>query len=130
MKRNNPIFRKHFLTALFCCSIAVIFHKNKLRLCLCVCVYRIRWQRENGIMNKYKRRWFPKKPICEGGARGFLTVGLQEVKPALFLLLYGSAMSLGLMFIEICMHKAILWSNRNKVPQQWANVHIKLMKKY
>lgn len=27
---------------------------------------RLRWQRENGLMNRAKRRWFPKKPDCEG----------------------------------------------------------------
>lgn len=106
------------------CVLLLLIFQNKS------CVYRLRWQRENGIMNKYKRRWFPKKPDCEGGARGFITVGLQEVKPALFLLLIATALSLALMLIEICMHKAMLQCKRSKVPQQWANVHIKLMEKY
>lgn len=81
-------------------------------------------------MNRLKRRWFPKKPICEGGARGFMTVGLQEVKPALYLLLIGNALSVLLMLVEMCMHKVIIWSNANKAPQHWAKLHTKFKHKY
>lgn len=52
-------------------------------------------------MNKYKRQWFPKKPICDAGSREFRTVGLQEVKPALLFLGIGTVISLFVMIGEI-----------------------------
>lgn len=72
---------------------------------------RLRWHRENGLMNRSKRRWFPKKPICDGGTRGFTIVGLQEVKPALFLLLYGTLLAFVLMYMEIATQRAMVWYN-------------------
>lgn len=94
--------------------------------------YRIRWQRENGLMSKQIRRWFPKKPICEGGARGFTTVGLQEVKPALYLLLIGTGLSVVLMFIEIAMHKVLTRQKKKKKAltsaEKWVTVRTKLKK--
>lgn len=74
---------------------------------------RIRWQRENGLMDKQKRRWFPKKPICEG-SRGFTTVGLQEVKPALFIWFVGVTLSIVLVFAEIAVYKTIIYHNKMK----------------
>lgn len=65
---------------------------------------RLRWQRENGLMNRYKRKWFPKKPICDAGSRGFQTVGLQEVRPALLFLGIGTGISLFVMIGEILYH--------------------------
>lgn len=67
-------------------------------------------------MNRLKRRWFPKKPKCDSGARDFMTVGLQEIKPALYLLVTGTLFSLLLMFVEIFVHKIILiWkSNQDR----------------
>lgn len=52
-------------------------------------------------MNKYKRKWFPRKPICDAGSRGFQTVGLQEVKPALLYLGIGTGISFFIMIGEI-----------------------------
>lgn len=96
--------------------------------------HRIRWQRENGLMNKQKRRWFPKKPICEGGARGFTTVGIQEVKPALYLLVFGTLFSILLMFVELFAHRAEIWWHkyhiRSKLARHWSNVHKKLQAKH
>lgn len=43
-------------------------------------------------MKRDELRWIPKKPDCEGG-RGFMTVGLQEVKPAVVFLLIGYGLS-------------------------------------
>lgn len=51
-------------------------------------------------MNRVKRRWFPKKPNCEAGVRGFMTVGIAEVKPALLFLLMGMGVSFFILFIE------------------------------
>lgn len=83
-------------------------------------ICRLRWHRENGLMNKYKRRWFPTKPICEGGARGFTIVGLQEVKPALFLLLYGNLFAFILMCLEILIRKTLIWYKDKKYSDRWA----------
>lgn len=80
-------------------------------------------------MNKFKRRWFPKKPLCEGG-RGFATVGLQEVKPALILLFIANGVALILMFMEICIHKAMISYNHTKVPLRLASMHSKFKEKY
>lgn len=70
-------------------------------------------------MNKYKRRWFPKKPDCDSGVRGFLTVGLQEVKPALVLLCIGNGLAFALLVMEMLIHNAMLSCIRNKVPHRW-----------
>lgn len=67
-------------------------------------------------MNRAKRRWFPKKPICEGGARGFMTIGIAEVKPALLLLLMGMVISFVILLFE-WMSK-IMWDYHNKKRPQ------------
>lgn len=71
-------------------------------------------------MNKFKRRWFPKKPICDGGVRDFRTVGLQEIKPALFLLLIGVSLSVIIMLIELCTHMLMqrTWRKRIKASRK------------
>lgn len=53
----------------------------------------MRWQKEVGIMRRDEIRWIPKKPDCEG-RRGFVSVGLKEIKPAAFLLLIGYGLSI------------------------------------
>lgn len=57
------------------------------------------------------------KPICEG-SRGFRTVGLQEVKPALYLLIIGTAVSMVLVLIENIIHNANV---RHKKKKQLEN---------
>lgn len=74
-------------------------------------------------MNRQKRRWYPRKPICEGGTRGFITVGLAEVQPAIMLLLIGTGISLLIMFGELLVHFLL---NRHKVKPL---TKIKIMKK-
>lgn len=44
-------------------------------------------------MKRDELKWIPKKPDCEGGRRGFQTVGLNEIKPAAILLLIGYGVS-------------------------------------
>lgn len=111
---------------------------------------RLRWQRENGLMNRAKRRWFPKKPNCEGkchlasyrkignernsfvcvlfpgGGPRFLEVGLQEVKPALELLAIGFSLPIFILIIEILMKRAIEWTKRNEkaVQRNWRSYGI------
>lgn len=67
-------------------------------------------------MNRAKRRWFPKKPICEGGVRGFITIGIAEVKPALLFLLIGMGVSFAILLIE-CLAKIISNQYRKKCAQ-------------
>lgn len=67
-------------------------------------------------MNRAKRRWFPKKPICEGGSREFLTVGLQEVRPALMLLSLSMGLSLTLMILELCIYWQSKICKRRMIP--------------
>lgn len=50
---------------------------------------RIKWFKETGLMKHDESKWIPKKPDCEGGRRGFMTVGLNEIKPAIILLVIG-----------------------------------------
>lgn len=52
-------------------------------------------------MKRDELRWIPKKPGCEGGRRGFITVGLGEVKPATFLLFIGYGLSMLFFVAEI-----------------------------
>lgn len=61
---------------------------------------RLRWMRENGLMNRVKRRWLLKKPVCEGGNRDVRVVGLQEVRPALILLMIGYSAAMFLLLFE------------------------------
>lgn len=42
---------------------------------------RIRWMRELGFIFRTKMTWIPKKPICNGNARDFNSIGLHEVSP-------------------------------------------------
>lgn len=79
---------------------------------------RLRWHRENGLMNKIKRRWFPKKPMCEGGSRGFVTVGIAEVKPAIIFYIVGTGVSSAILIIEIILHKLVLMMEKEKIKQK------------
>lgn len=66
---------------------------------------RLKWMKETGLMKRDELRWIPKKPDCEGGGRGFFTVGLGDTKPAAFLLLIGYASSVIIFFAEISYRK-------------------------
>lgn len=66
----------------------------------------MKWQKEVGLMKRDEIRWIPKKPDCEGGRRGFITVGLREIKPAVFLLLIGYGSSVLIFVIEIMYRKS------------------------
>lgn len=52
-------------------------------------------------MKRDELRWIPKKPNCDGGSRGFVTVGLSEIKPAIILLALGYALSVLMLGMEI-----------------------------
>lgn len=63
-------------------------------------------------MNHMKRHWFPKKPICEGGVRGFTTISIAEVKPALIFLVMGFATSFVLFIFEVLAKIAVDYKKR------------------
>lgn len=52
-------------------------------------------------MNREEIRWVPKKPECDKTQRGFHTVGLTEIRPALMLLLFGYAIAVAIAVVEI-----------------------------
>lgn len=56
-------------------------------------------------MKRDELRWIPKKPDCEGGRRGFMTVGLSEIKPAVILLLVGYGLSILIFSTEFLLRK-------------------------
>ncbi|XP_055300052.1 glutamate receptor ionotropic, kainate 2-like [Sitodiplosis mosellana] len=62
---------------------------------------RIKWQKEIGLMKRDELRWIPTKPDCKGGLSGFVTVGLNEIKPAVILMLFGYGLSLLVLGVEI-----------------------------
>lgn len=84
-------------------------------------IYRMKWQKEVGLMKRDEIKWIPKKPDCEGGQRGFMTVGLREIKPAAFLLLIGYGSSVCIFVIEILYRKTYercTNSKKNRVRKQ------------
>lgn len=61
--------------------------------------YRLSWQQEVGLIKREELRWVPKKPNCEGG-QGFVSVGMNEIKPALNFLISGYGISVLLAIAE------------------------------
>lgn len=62
---------------------------------------RLKWFKETGLMKRDETKWIPKKPDCEGGRRGFMTVGLNEIKPAVILLVIGYAVAVLFLGAEV-----------------------------
>lgn len=71
-------------------------------------------------MKREEIRWISKRPECEGGRRGFLTVGLIEIKPAIYLLLIGYAISSLICIAEYLLPKIVsslnIINQANKKP--------------
>lgn len=67
-------------------------------------------------MKRDEIKWIPKKPDCEGGRRGFMTVGLNEIKPAAFLLLMGYGVSILFLGAEI-IQKLLVRNQIQKKPK-------------
>lgn len=61
---------------------------------------RLRWHREIGLIDAVKRRFILKKPICEDGGRGVITVSLNDVQPAINFLLFGTVTSFSILLCE------------------------------
>lgn len=65
-------------------------------------------------MKREELRWMPKKPECEGGGHDFKTVGIAEIRPAVYLLLVGYALAAFLLVSEYLFRKSYAhWKNRS-----------------
>lgn len=89
-------------------------------LCLSL-VYRLRWLREVGIIDRIHRRWIPRKPPCEGSL-GFNSIGITEVKPALILWLVGFVSSLVVLCIECLLHRTVCKKHKNLKEQHGTKI--------
>lgn len=85
----------------FCYDCFFVADDTAILLLVSYFFYRIRWQREIGLINKEQRRWIPKNPECGTGGRGFLTVGLMEVDLAIKMLVIGTLFSAFLLFCKL-----------------------------
>ncbi|CAH2236516.1 ionotropic receptor 75a-like [Pararge aegeria] len=61
---------------------------------------RLRWQREVGLMDRFRRIWMSAKPKCDAGSGGFVSVGLADVLPAAHVLLAGALLAVLLLLLE------------------------------
>lgn len=52
-------------------------------------------------MKRDELRWTPSKPVCEGGLSGFVSVSLDEIKPAVILVLFGYGLSILILGFEV-----------------------------
>ncbi|XP_059057953.1 probable glutamate receptor [Achroia grisella] len=60
---------------------------------------------ESGIRSAIIKRMLVPKPQCSGKMAAFSSVGLMDLKPVLLLMVYGAALSLTILFLEIAHHK-------------------------
>lgn len=91
-------------------TVTVVKHSPYKELFKC----RLRWHREVGLIAHEKRQWLPNKPICEGGIQEVRTVGIQEIKPALYLLLFGFVASTLILLIECTWVKLNMRASRKR----------------
>nr|AXF48863.1 ionotropic receptor IR32 [Lobesia botrana] len=61
---------------------------------------RLRWQRETGLMDRWRRTWLAGKTRCDAASGGFVSVGIIDVLPAIHVLVTGMAASLLLLASE------------------------------
>lgn len=78
--------------------------------------FRLRFQRENGLIAREWVKWYPKKPICENSAGKVTSVGVVEIRAALFILLGGTVGSFAILLIEIATKK-MLKNRLNRITQ-------------
>lgn len=67
----------------------------------------MKWQQESGLMKREEIRWISKPPECEGGHRDFMTVGIVEIKSAIYLLFIGYAISTLICIVEHLLPKIL-----------------------
>lgn len=68
-------------------------------------VFRLHFQRENGLMQRELARGIAKKPICENNANKVTSVGLVEIKAALFIFIIGHSAALLIFLVEMTVKK-------------------------
>ncbi|XP_037298268.1 glutamate receptor ionotropic, delta-2 [Manduca sexta] len=68
---------------------------------------RLRWQREIGVMGRWRRRWLASRPQCDSAAGGFLSVGISDVLPAIEILATGMMIAIILLIGENVIHAAL-----------------------
>ncbi|CAH2107908.1 unnamed protein product [Euphydryas editha] len=61
---------------------------------------RLRWQREVGLMDRFRRVWTSARPQCDAGRGGFVSVRLADVLPAARALLAGALLAAALLLLE------------------------------
>lgn len=80
---------------------------------------RLRWHREIGLLDRNYRQWIPRRPICEPGGRGFVSVGLKEIRPAIILFLIMIGVSIFLLLCEIILKRVLqFYSTPPKVAKK------------
>ncbi|XP_053614291.1 glutamate receptor 1 isoform X2 [Plodia interpunctella] len=57
--------------------------------------------RESGIQSAVNRRMQIPKPHCSGQVAAFSSVGILDLKPVMLLMVYGTLLSVGILFVEI-----------------------------
>jgi len=67
-------------------------------------LFRMRWLREVGMVQRTNMRWSHRKPVCESGGTDFSSIGLTEIMPLLVFFTYGIIISVLLVFLEIAVH--------------------------
>ncbi|CAH0714087.1 unnamed protein product, partial [Brenthis ino] len=65
---------------------------------------RLRWQREVGLMDRFRRVWMSSRPQCDAGRGGFVSVGLVDVLPAAQALLAGMLLAILVLLAERLLH--------------------------
>ncbi|XP_032515501.2 glutamate receptor ionotropic, kainate glr-3-like isoform X2 [Danaus plexippus] len=68
---------------------------------------RLRWQREVGLMDRYRRVWMSVRTPCDAAQGGFVSVGLVDVLPALHALLAGVLLATALLLVEKAHHTVL-----------------------
>jgi hypothetical protein len=68
-------------------------------------VCRYRTIHERGLQTRENLRYYQKKPKCAGMGSSFVSVGIVDCYPALLLLLYGLLISVGVLLLEIRVHR-------------------------
>ncbi|KAJ0175380.1 hypothetical protein K1T71_008539 [Dendrolimus kikuchii] len=69
-------------------------------------VYRLRWQREVGLVDRASSIWLAAKPRCDSAASGFVSVGLLDILPAVQVLAAGALIALLILLAEITFAKS------------------------
>lgn len=70
--------------------------------------FRLLRLNEVGITNRENSRLYTKKPECNGGGGNFVNVSLVDTRAALTIFVSGIFVAIGVLAIEIIIHKRLL----------------------